>query len=116
MVRPVVAVLLRLLEAVEQGHPVADVETFLKTKSGDSLPDNVAIFFEETTAKVSCLRDRGSARLIEARDAALAQLIVNDSRLRSLCILAGERHIVVPANNEKAFRLALHELGYSLPT
>ena len=106
----------RLLEAVEQGHSVDDAQSFLKARAGGSLPDNVAIFFEETAARVSCLKDRGSARLIEARDAALAQLIVNDSRLRSLCILAGERHIVVPANNEKAFRLALHELGYSLPT
>ncbi len=106
----------RLLEAIEQGHPVADVETFLKAKSGGSLPGTVEVFFQETSGRVSRLQDRGPARLIQAQDAALAQLIANDSRLRSLCILAGERHIVVPASNEKAFRRALHELGYSLPT
>jgi len=106
---------IQLLEAMEQGHSVADVETFLKAKSGGSLPDTVEVLFQETADRASRLQDRGSARLIEAQDAALAQLIANDGRLRSLCILAGERHIVVPESDEKAFRRALHELGYSLP-
>ncbi|MBU0702549.1 MAG: helicase-associated domain-containing protein [Chloroflexi bacterium] len=105
----------RLLEAIEQGHSVADVETFLKAKSGGSLPGTVEIFFQETADRASRLKDRGPARLIEAQDEALAQLIANDSRLRSLCMLAGERHIVVSESDEKAFRRALHELGYSLP-
>jgi hypothetical protein len=58
--------------------------------------------------------DRGSARLIEVQDVALAQLIVNDRRLKSLCMLAGERHIVVPTDAESAFRRTLRELGYTL--
>jgi hypothetical protein len=29
-------------------------------------------------------------------------------------MLAGERHLVIPAEGEKAFRRALHELGYAL--
>jgi hypothetical protein len=29
-------------------------------------------------------------------------------------MLAGERHLVVPAEAESAFRRALHELGYGL--
>ncbi len=43
----------------------------------------------------------------------MAQLIANNSRLRSLCVLAGERHLVVLAENEKAFRHGLRELGYA---
>lgn len=105
----------RLLETIEQGHSVADIEDFLKARAGDSLPDNVEVFFKEIADRASRLVDRGPARLIEAQDAALAQLIANDSRLRSLCMLAGERHIVVPADAEKAFRRALHDLGYGLP-
>ncbi len=106
----------RLLEAIEQGHSVADVEASLKARAGDSLPDTVEVFFKEMADRASRLVDRGPARLIEAQDAALAQLIANDSRLRSLCMLAGERHIVVPADAEKAFLRALHNLGYGLPS
>jgi len=106
---------IRLLEALEAGHPVADMEAFLKARAGGNLPDNVVIFFREMADRASRLADRGPARVIEAQDAALAQLIVSDSRLRSLCMLAGERYIVVPADNESAFRRGLRELGYGLP-
>ncbi len=106
----------RLLKAMEQGHSVADMQTFLRAKSGGSLPDNVVIFFKEASERALRLKDRGSAWLIEAQDEALAQLIANESRLKSLCMPAGERYIVIPAGNEKAFRRALHELGYILPT
>lgn len=105
----------RLLEAIEQGHSVADMQAFLKARAGGSLPDNVEIFFKEMADRASRLVDRGPARLIEAQDAALAQLITNDRDLRSLCMLAGEQYIVVPADAESAFRRALHKLGYALP-
>ncbi len=105
---------IRILKALEEGHSVADMEAFLKARAGGSLPDNVGIFFKEMDERASQLIDRGPARLIEARDAALAQLIVHDSHLRSLCMLAGERHIVVWSEAEGAFRRALRELGYGL--
>ncbi|MBN1979808.1 MAG: helicase-associated domain-containing protein [Anaerolineae bacterium] len=105
----------RLLEAVEQGHATDRMEAFLRARSDSEIPDNVRVFFREAADRASRLADLGAARLIEAQDAALAQLIANDSTLRSLCMLAGERHIVVPEENEAAFRRALHNLGYGLP-
>lgn len=105
----------KLLKMLEEGHSIADVEMFLTAKSGGGLPDNVAVFFKDMTDRASLLTDLGPARLIEAKDSALAQLIVNDSSLRSLCMLAGERHIVVPADSESTFRRALRKLGYVLP-
>lgn len=106
----------KLLKALEEGHSVSDIRAFLSAKSGGRLPDNVAVFFEDIAERASCLTDRGPARLIEAADPALAQLIAHDSRLGSLCILAGERTIVVPTEDERAFRRALRDLGYALPT
>jgi len=75
------------------------------------------VFFQDVADRAARLADRGPARLIEAHAtrAALAQLIANDSRLRSLCRLAGDRYLVVPAESESAFRKALRELGYGLP-
>ncbi|MEJ2149974.1 MAG: helicase-associated domain-containing protein [Chloroflexota bacterium] len=105
----------RLLEAVEQGHAIDRMEDFLRARSDGEIPDNVQVFFREAADRASRLADLGAARLIEAHDAALAQLIANDGTLRSLCLLAGEKHIVVPEENEAAFRRALHDLGYGLP-
>jgi len=105
----------KLLEMLEQGHSVAEVEEFLTARTGDRLPDNVAVLLKEMAERASLLVDLGPARLIEARDAALMQLIANDSRLKSLCLPAGERYLAIPADSEAAFRRALRELGYGLP-
>ena len=45
----------------------------------------------------------------------VAQTLVNDRRLRKLCQLAGERHLVFRSADETAVRRALRELGYVLP-
>ncbi len=104
----------KLLKTAETGQKVADIETFLKAKSGSNLPDTITLFFKETAERLSSLLDRGDARLIEAKDEALAQLIANDSKLRSLCMVAGNHYIVVPRDNEAAFRRTLRKLGYGL--
>jgi len=104
----------KLIEAAEQGYAVSDVVDFLRAKSENDLPDNVAIFFQEAAERTSSLVARGPALLIEAQDEVLAQLIAHDSRTRSLCMVAGERHLVVPAEAESTFRRALHELGYGV--
>ncbi len=103
-----------LLAAVEQGQSVTEVVDFLEARAGEPLPPNVAVFFKEMSERARKLVDRGAARLIEVEDAALANLIAHSARLRSLCMLAGDRHIVVPQESERAFRRALRELGYVL--
>lgn len=107
---------IKMLKALEDGHSVAEMEAFLRAQNGGSLPHTVEVFFKDMAERAACLVDRGPARVIEAADAMLAQLLVNDARLRSLCLLAGERSIVVPAASETTFRRVLRELGYGLPT
>ncbi len=106
---------IKLIEAVEQGHALPGIVEFLEAKSSNALPDNIVVFFKETADRATRLVERGPAFLIEAQDALLAQLIANDSRTRALCMLAGDRHLVVPMDSERAFRRALRELGYGLP-
>ena len=60
------------------------------------------------------VHDRGLVRLVECAGAALAALIANDSRTRKHCMRAGERHLVVPAASEAAFKRGLREVGYML--
>ena len=58
------------------------------------------------------IHDQGLARLLECAEPSLAALIANDTRTRKHCMRAGERHLVVPAASEAAFRRGLRELGY----
>ncbi len=69
---------------------------------------------EDVAERAGRLTDRGSARLIECADPALAALLASDSRTRGLCLPVGDRQLAVPVASERAFRRALRELGYAV--
>jgi hypothetical protein len=105
----------RLLEALEGGGSLDELAEFLAARSAEPLPAPVVQLLHDLRERVGRIADRGVARLIACEDPALAALVANDARTRRLCMLAGDRHIVVPAKSERAFRRALRELGYPAP-
>ena len=105
----------RLLRALEAGGSLSELSEFLAARSDKPLPQAIVGLIEDIEERAGRLRDSGAARLIACGDAALATLVANHARTRRLCLLAGERHIVVPAASERAFRRAVRELGYALP-
>ena len=102
---------LKLLTAIQEGRPVAEVREFLDARSIGTIPDTVIRFLDDIEQRAAKLQDRGPARLIECSDAALAVLIAADSRTGKHCIPAGEHHLVVPSSSEGAFKRALLKLG-----
>jgi hypothetical protein len=104
----------KLLAAIEEGRSVEEIREFLAARSGVAIPDTVARLLEDVAERTTKVHDRGLARLIECADPALAALIANDTRTRKLCMRAGERHLVVAASAEAAFRRALRDAGYLL--
>jgi hypothetical protein len=106
----------KLLAAIEEGRPVEELREFLTARSGAAIPDTVARLLDDVGERCTKLHDRGLARLIECADSALAALIANDTRTRKHCLRAGERHLVVPASSEAAFRRGLRDAGYLLST
>jgi hypothetical protein len=105
----------RLLAALEAGGSLTELSEFLTARSVAPLPEPVVELFREVEERAGLIQDRGAARLILCGDPALATLVANHVRTRRLCLLAGERHLVVPAASERAFRRALRELGYPIP-
>ena len=103
-----------LLAAIEAGRSVPEIREFLAARSGTPLPDTVGRLLEDVADRSVKVHELGLARLIECADAALAALIANDSRTRKHCMRAGERHLVVPAASDTAFRRALRDVGYLL--
>ena len=101
-----------LLSAVEQGRSMEEIREFLAARSGDPLPDTVERLLADTAERCTRIRDRGPAQLVECDEPALAALIATDSRTRGHCMRAGERHLVVPAASESAFKRNLRDIGY----
>jgi len=104
----------KLLAAIEAGRQLEEIREFLAARSGEALPATAARLLDDVAERTTKVHDRGLARLVECTDAALATLIANDSRTRKHCMLAGERHLVVAASSEAAFRRALRDAGYLL--
>jgi hypothetical protein len=102
----------KLLAAIDGGRSVDELREFLAARSEGPLPETVSRLLDDVGARSGRLRDRGLARLVECADEALAAQIASDSRTRGHCLRAGDRHLVVPAASEAAFRRALREIGY----
>jgi hypothetical protein len=102
----------KLLAAIEEGRPVAEIREFLAARSSEELPDTVARFLDDIAERSAKLQDRGLARLVECADPALAALLANDSRIRKYCMRAGDRYLAVLPSSETAFKRAVKEAGY----
>lgn len=104
-----------VLAAVEQGLAVGELQEFLAARNHGTLPQTVQVFLDDLAEKAGQLEDLGTARLLACKNAFVAQTLANDRRLRGLCHLAGERHLVFRAADEAAVRRSLRDLGYVLP-
>jgi hypothetical protein len=105
----------KLLDAMEAGHSLAELREFLETRGAGELPNTVDRLLNDYGARGGRLIDKGFVKLIECSDSMLATLIANDTQAKKYCYQAGERHLVVPIEAEKAFRKAVKQLGYLLP-
>jgi len=90
------------------------INDFLVSKSAHPLPQTVRVFLDDIQRNSRALKETGSAVLFQTTDAALAQLIVNDSALRKICFIANETTLVVPAEKETAFRRRVKQLGFGI--
>lgn len=105
----------RMLAAVESGREIQELRELLTTRSSEALPPVVERFLQDVETRGQRVQDRGMARLIECADAPTAQLLTHDPCTKRYCLPAGERHVIVPADSEAAFRKGLHQVGYILP-
>ena len=105
----------KLLKAAAEGSSIEDLTEFLRARSAEPLPQTVEQFLADVESRTTSLKDKGTGRIIECSDSALAILIANDSRTKKFCFLAGESRLIVPTASVTKFRNALQKLGYTLP-
>ena len=104
----------KMVEAVEYGYDIAELETFLSEGDDQPLPESVESLIKKVGTQANALKIKGSAILIECADADTAAKIAQNDITGKLCMLAGKKHLVL-TGTEKAFRSALRKLGYGMP-
>ncbi|MGO9468494.1 MAG: helicase-associated domain-containing protein [Isosphaeraceae bacterium] len=105
----------KIVAAVEHGFGIDALREFLAERSSEPLPANVQTFLGDLRHRAGRLRDRGVARMIECADPETALILMADAKLKTICLLAGERNLVFPAAQESTIRSRLRKLGFVVP-
>ena len=105
----------RALKSVEKGARIAEFRAFLAAGDSQPLPEPVEGFLVAVEQRGTACVCKGTALLIECLSPQVAEMIANNLQAAKLCQRTGERGLVVPVDKERAFRDALHAIGYGMP-
>jgi hypothetical protein len=106
----------KILTAAEAGLDIEEIDGFLEGHSAEPIPATVATLLDDLRQRAGLLRDKGTVRMIECADAETARLLLVDSKLKSLCLPAGDRNLVFREADQAAVRARLRKLGYVVPS
>ena len=104
----------KALRAIEKGHDIAELRTFLQAREEQTLPELVESFLKTAQKQGRALKIVGTALLIQCENAEIAEIIATRKETASLCLRAGERHLVVRPEHEEKFRVLVRALGYGM--
>ncbi len=104
----------RILDYLEAGGLLGDLRGFLTENAANNIPAPVNIFLDDLEKRTHAVVGSQASLLIEFADGPTAATVAHDSQAGKHCYLAGERFVVVPEKNERAFRTALKKLGFVL--
>lgn len=102
----------KCLEAAEAGAVPDELAEFLTRRCSTPIPEVVTHWLEEMAQRATTLKPLGKALFFSVRDAFTAEMIAHDRSMRGLCWYAGQARLVVPMEQESAFRKALRRIGY----
>lgn len=105
----------RVLEVVEHGGSIHELEQFLGAKAVGEVPPTVVAFLDDLRRRSGRLADAGPAHLIECADEHVVAELTSDPQLRSKCLPAGDRFVVVRRADLATVRKAVRRLGYVWP-
>lgn len=104
----------KAIVAVERGHDIAELREFLQARDDQPLPDTVESFIKRAGKQGKALKVAGTTLLIDCNDAQVAAMLATCKETARLCLLAGDRHVVVRLEDEEIFRTHIRALGYGM--
>lgn len=104
----------RALSAIEKGHDIAELRSFLESRDDNLLPESVESFIRQCERNGKALKRAGNAVLVECRDNETTDAIAGHRETGSLCMRAGPRTLVVRAAHLDKFREKVRLLGFGM--
>ena len=100
--------------ALERGFDGQQLIDFLQARDEQPLPQQVEVFVRTNQKQGQALRLVGTSLLLECADGHIARKIASHPDSKGLCLLAGERHLVVRCEHESRFRDVVHMQGWGI--
>ena len=104
----------KTLLALENGHQVEQLRSFLSERDDQPLPEQVEGILRSIERDAGALTIKGSARLLECESAEVAKRIAEDRRAGKLCLLVGDSQLAVYEAKWTAFQRAVREMGLGI--
>ena len=104
----------KALSAIEKGHDIAELRSFLESRDDNLLPESVASFIRQCERNGKALKRVGNAVLIECRDNETAEAIAGHRETEALCMRAGQKTLVVRTDQLDKFRERVRLLGFGM--
>jgi hypothetical protein len=104
----------KAMQAIERGFDGQQLLEFLRAHDNQPLPQQVEHFVHTNQRQGQALRHVAASLLLECVDADIARKIASHPDSKGLCLLAGERHLVVRCEHESRFRDMVHRQGWGI--
>ncbi|MCI5143045.1 MAG: hypothetical protein D3909_15210, partial [Candidatus Electrothrix sp. ATG1] len=100
-----------LLDAVNNGLPLEEIRKTMEHESAKTLPPAMEHLFQEAEQRATTVVNVGEATLL-ACNAEFRLFLLTEKKISSLCLPAGDKHIVILPGKEKMFRKKIAAMGY----
>ncbi len=104
----------KLLQALEASPTLETQRVFLEQRHRGPLPAEIVALFDRVEADSKALTIQAKSLTIRVRSAEIAQKVLDDPVAGKIARRLDDRTLIIPASRERAFRQALHQVGYGL--
>ena len=103
---------IKCIEALEDGRPHDELRAFLQIRDKQPMPETMEGFLRKFESAAYALKPAGRAVIFECVDEKLANQIANHELTKKYCKTVYKNQISVTVRSEKAFRDAVHQVGF----
>ncbi len=100
-----------LFAAIKQGESLVEIRQFFARSSDAELSPEIEQLFKDVEQRTTAFVEIGQTSLIEC-SLEFRKQVLSHRKLSSLCLPAGEKHLVLLPGKEKKFASALEAIGF----
>ncbi len=100
--------------ALERGHDIDLLETFLQGKDEQPLPEAVEGFITTCRKQGRAIKQVAVSLLLECSSADIAETLAEHKETRKLCQRVGKKQLVIRQSQEEKFRQAARIVGFGM--